>query len=506
MSDVFLALMSGAAGFSKLVVVKRLEPLLAKDAEFLSMFLDEARLAARLNHPNVVQTLEVGFAHERYFLAMEYLDGQPLNRILRKVFQNVDLDLPSQLRILSDTLCGLHYAHELRDFDGTPLEVVHRDVSPQNVFVTYEGQVKVVDFGVAKAAVRTSDSRSGMIKGKIAYMAPEQALGQACDRRADIFSLGIMLWEIAARRRMWKGKSVPQILRELVAGELPQLGSVAPETHPALLAICARATAHDPDDRFASAAEFRAELDLLIEQLEPKSGRDLGSQLRRLFAEERARVQDLIEHQLGHLRLGSDTTPTGIYEQLPRLDESEPPLSGPPTLRPAALALGHGFYHHGSDASAYSMQLSSIRPEHLGVSSPGRKRAIALSVGLGLVALLGAFALVSALPEKATTAEALPATRAPAAQGGVDLAPAPALTAALVPQGSRAPAAELALQPSPEAARQIRPAAGREQAPARESALPRVRHFRDADEGPLQRSPGRRRAPRHLDKEDPWSE
>ena len=191
---------------------------------------------------------------------------------------------------------------------------MHRDVSPQNVFVTYDGQVKVVDFGVAKAAVRSSERRSGMIKGKVAYMAPEQALGKPIDRRADIFSLGVMLWEIAARRRMWKGFSVPQIVRELVAGRSSAAGRVAPETLPALQAICERATAHEPSERFESAAEFRTELELLLEQLEPKSGRDVGGQLLRLCSlEERTRVQSLIENQLGHLRLGTDSTPTSVY-------------------------------------------------------------------------------------------------------------------------------------------------------------------------------------------------
>src|SRR5262245_17105669 len=205
MADVLLAMMQGAAGFRKLVVLKRLRPNLADDAELLAMFSDEARLAARLNHPNVVQTYEVGYDAGRHFIAMEWLDGQPLHRLLKAAWAYDALPLDVHLFILCEALRGLHYAHELQDFDGTRLEVVHRDVSPQNVFLTYEGQVKLVDFGVAKAHARSTDTQVGVVKGKVAYMAPEQALGCPVDRRADVFSVGVMLWEAVARRRLWRG-------------------------------------------------------------------------------------------------------------------------------------------------------------------------------------------------------------------------------------------------------------------------------------------------------------
>src|SRR6185437_1077783 len=177
MAEVYLAVVRGPAGFNKLVVIKQIRPQLAEDPEFLGMFLDEARLAARLSHPNVVQTNEVGQEGNRYFIAMEYLEGQPLNRILHRLQKSGGLPLGLHIKILSDVLAGLHHAHELADYDGTALEVVHRDVTPHNVFVTYEGQVKVVDFGIAKAAGRAGETRHGVIKGKAPYMAPEQAAG-----------------------------------------------------------------------------------------------------------------------------------------------------------------------------------------------------------------------------------------------------------------------------------------------------------------------------------------
>lgn len=163
MAEVFLAVIQGPAGFSKLVVLKELRPELSSEPEFLSMFLDEARLAARLQHPNVVQTNEVGHEGSRHFIAMEYLDGQPLSRVLSRM--RGQLPLPLHLRVLSETLAALHYAHELRDFDGTPLAVVHRDVTPHNVFVTYDGEVKLVDFGIAKATDSSTETRTGVLKG-----------------------------------------------------------------------------------------------------------------------------------------------------------------------------------------------------------------------------------------------------------------------------------------------------------------------------------------------------
>src|SRR6185437_8026107 len=222
MAEVYLAVVRGPAGFNKLVVIKQIRPQLAEDPEFLAMFLDEARLAARLSHPNVVQTNEVGQEGSRYFIAMEYLEGQPLNRVLHRVQKTGGIPLALHVKILSDVLGGLHHAHELADFDGTPLEVVHRDVTPHNVFITYDGQVKVVDFGIAKALNSSAETRTGVLKGKVAYMAPEQARGERCDRRADVFSVGVMLWEAATGRRLWKGVPDITILQRLLAGDIPR--------------------------------------------------------------------------------------------------------------------------------------------------------------------------------------------------------------------------------------------------------------------------------------------
>lgn len=201
MADVFLAVGRGPAGFNKLVVVKRLRDNVASGATFRDMFLDEARLAARLNHPNVVQTYEVFEDEGAFFITMEYLEGQPLSRITREGNRRGMRFQPQiHARIISDVLCGLQYAHDARDFDGAPLQIVHRDVSPQNIFVTYNGQIKVVDFGIAKAELSSSKTQVGSFKGKAAYMAPEQLEGGVIDRRVDVFTTGIVLWELSSAR------------------------------------------------------------------------------------------------------------------------------------------------------------------------------------------------------------------------------------------------------------------------------------------------------------------
>src|SRR5215510_881712 len=178
MGVVYLAMVQGPGGFNKLVVVKELKPELVEEPTFLTMFLDEARLAARLSHPNIVQTNEVGSDGNRCFMAMDYLDGRGLDRVRRRAHATgQDLSLPIHLRVICDMLAGLQYAHTLADFDGTPLAIVHRDVSPQNVFVTFDGHVKLLDFGIAKAVDSLHETRVGVLKGKVSYMSPEQARG-----------------------------------------------------------------------------------------------------------------------------------------------------------------------------------------------------------------------------------------------------------------------------------------------------------------------------------------
>ncbi|HVH42087.1 MAG TPA: serine/threonine-protein kinase [Labilithrix sp.] len=298
MADVYLAITSqGAAYFSKLVVIKRMKEHLVHDVEFMTMFVDEARIAARLNHPNLVQTLEVGESNGQHFLTMEYLDGQPLHRILNRA--RADFPTMTYLALLTDVLEGMHYAHELKDFDGTPLNIVHRDVTPHNIFVVYEGQVKVVDFGIAKAAGRMSETRHGVIKGKVAYMAPEQAMGQLVDRRVDVFAIGVMIFEAATRRRMWKGMKEEDIVRALIAGKIPAPKDVDPTVDDELNRICLRALEFSPDKRYPTAAALQEDLVAYLHTKGPRpSSRELGNFVAGLFADKRALTSSIIERQL----------------------------------------------------------------------------------------------------------------------------------------------------------------------------------------------------------------
>jgi len=312
MAEVFLAVASGPAGFNKLVVIKQIRAELADDPEFLNMFLDEARLAARLSHPNVVQTNEVGHVGNRYFIAMEYLDGQPLNRVLQRFKRdNAGLPMGMHLRILIDVLAGLHHAHELADYDGTPLEVVHRDVSPHNVFVTYEGQIKVVDFGIAKAMNSSSETRAGVIKGKVAYMSPEQARGDKVDRRSDIFAVGVMLWEAMTGQRLWKGLTDVAMLHRIIKGDIPSPKTIKGDLPEKMVEICMKALSPVREERFESAADFQSALeDHLNETGERVSVRDIGKLVAKTFDQDRVRIKSVIEAQIKKSATSTTTLPS----------------------------------------------------------------------------------------------------------------------------------------------------------------------------------------------------
>ncbi len=321
MAHIHLALMAGVAGFNKLLVIKALrEDLAASTDDFVTMFLDEARLAARLNHPNIVQSYEVGQAEGRFFIAMEYLEGQAMKTIERRLSPG-GLPLTMQLRILSDVAKGLHYAHSLSGFDGEHLGVVHRDVSPHNVLLTYDGQVKLLDFGIAKAANAMHLTKVGVIKGKADYIAPEQIRGDDVDCRADIFSLGVMLWEALAGRRFAGGPDIAEVAKmhnRLTGGEA-QLRAVNPEVPERLAQICDRATALDPANRQRTALELSREIDdyLADAALHP-SPRQLAELIEPPFHRERAQLRKLIDAQM-KLALDPETSFESTTGSLPLL-------------------------------------------------------------------------------------------------------------------------------------------------------------------------------------------
>jgi serine/threonine protein kinase len=318
-ANVYLAVARGPSDFNKLVVLKVLRSELADESEFRQMFMSEARLSARLNHPNVVQTNEIFQVTGRPIIVMEYLEGQPLSRIIARSKDPQhgarELPLAMHLRILIDVLNGLHYSHELTDYDGTPLCVVHRDMTPQNVFVSYDGRVCVLDFGIAKLTGGTQDTQTGVgvVKGKLRYMPAEQLLATNIDRRADIFAVGVMLWEALTGDKMWRGLSDGAIINHVINGRITPPRELKPDLPEELERICMKALAFDREDRYASAAELEADLERFLGSDVP-SNRTIGKLVNELFSDDRAQLRSLIERQLGSL--GSHTPNLAALNEL----------------------------------------------------------------------------------------------------------------------------------------------------------------------------------------------
>jgi serine/threonine-protein kinase len=300
-ANVYLAVARGPSGFNKLVVLKFLKSELAVESEFRRMFLNEARLAARLNHPNVVQTNEVFEEDGRPIIVMEYLEGAALSRIVSRAReQGQPIPMAMHLRIICDALSGLHYSHELRDYDGTPLGVVHRDMTPQNVFVSFDGKVTLLDFGIAKLTGAIAETQTGVLKGKLRYMPPEQIMGELVDRRTDIFAVGVMIWEAVTREKMWRGLADATVMHNIVNGVIPSPRSVRPDVPQRLEQICMKALATDAKNRYATAAELQLDIEEWLSG-NTVTNRTIGQFVSAVFGDVRARTRDLIERQLAHL-------------------------------------------------------------------------------------------------------------------------------------------------------------------------------------------------------------
>ncbi|WP_437897533.1 protein kinase domain-containing protein [Sorangium sp. So ce124] len=405
MADVFLAVSRGPGSFNKLVVVKCLRVGMADDPRYVLMFLDEAKLSARLNHPNVVQTYEIGGESGGYFIVMEYLEGQPLKDVVRAVVSGcpgaASFTRGAWVRTIVEALRGLHYAHELADFDGGLLGVVHRDVSPHNIFITYDGAVKIVDFGVAKAALNDAHTESGTFKGKMAYAAPEQAMASAdVDRRADIFAIGIVLWELLAMRRLFDGDHVA-VMHQLLTRDIPRLSTVVPDIDPALDEIVARALQRDPDRRFATAQEMGDALESYLRA----SGEDvrteqLGANVLEMFAESRALVRQQVTAQfeyLSSLDVAGDIQRASMVGEFPRASMV---MGMNRSMWPSATAAGLPLLSDNSHSlpANHQHEPTAVDPGSLGATvgraSSWRQRGY-LASALGVVALLaaGAFAM-----------------------------------------------------------------------------------------------------------------
>jgi serine/threonine-protein kinase len=279
MAEVFRAESEGLQGFKKQVAIKRVLPHLSEKKKFISMFLDEARLSAQLSHSNCVQVFDIGVGDNAYFIVMEFVEGANLKAIA-EALKKKGREFPVQCAaFIAHEICkGLSYAHEMHDANGTPLYIVHRDMSPPNVLVTKFGEVKIVDFGLAKANTQLEKSEPGIIKGKFSYLSPEAAMGQEVDARTDIFAVGIILWELLAGQRLFLGETDFQTVKKVQQAVVPPISQINRRVPPELERIVSRTLARDPAQRYQTARELAQDLSkFLFAYAQPVSSYDIAS-------------------------------------------------------------------------------------------------------------------------------------------------------------------------------------------------------------------------------------
>ena len=299
MAEILLARLAGPSGFMRPVVIKRILPHLAQKKDFVDMFLDEARIVAGIRHPNVVQVTELGHETGELFLAMEYLEGESTSGLMRRMqVRGERLDLTLACYIVAEACAGLHAAHELADENGNKLDIVHRDVTPHNVFIGYKGTIKVLDFGIATASNRIAQTEAGQFKGKLEYASPEQCKGAVLDRRSDIFALGTILWELTTGKRLFKRPNALDMQRAICELPIPAPGSIAvdfpyPEE---LTAITMKAIARKRRERYQTALELRHDLLVAMRKLSARIApeEDLSVVMNRLFEERIEEKADML--------------------------------------------------------------------------------------------------------------------------------------------------------------------------------------------------------------------
>ena len=507
MGEVFLAMTRGGLGVRKLNVIKRLRHFAEDDQRehAQQMFLNEARVATLLNHPNVVQTYDVGIEDGRMYLVMEYLEGQSLHALYKHQSGGERrVDDRIILKMISDTLFGLHYAHELCDYDGKPLNIVHRDLSPHNIIITYEGVAKIVDFGIAKTSVSTK-TELGVIKGKFAYMAPEQAGDGPVDRRADVFVMGIGLWELLSGQRLVARRNDLQTITRLLNDDFQTLSSVRPDIDPTLNAIVMKALHKDPSLRYQSALEMREALEnCLAARFRPVRQEELGKCVTDLFKEDRAAIQQRIQECVAAALEDPDP------DQLPTLrgpHETTPSFNRRNDLSSSG---SNKFYVSQSTNDVPTGTTAAIAQ----AATPARPtRSAAMAATVVVLMAVGAYLGMRDRDAPPVTASAQPpalintgtAVEAPAAPAPVANAPVvptmpAALTAAPAPATAPAPEPPPASEPTTAAAAPDKPAregaSGESRRPVREShsAKRRAREeasppaaSRDAQAAPHQR-------------------
>ena len=326
MAELFRAKITSVEGFEKLVAIKKILPNLTQDSNLVNMFIDEAKLAAMLTHQNIVQIYDLGSMEGVYFIAMEYIHGKDM-RVLSNKSKEKGLPLPLEyaLHITSRICSGLDYSHNLKDFQGNPLKLIHRDISPQNILVTYEGEVKIVDFGIAKVARKTADTREGLIKGKVAYMSPEQAAGKTIDHRSDIFSAGILLYEMITGVRMFEGADL-NVLDRVRKADFQTAETIVADLPAEVSEILRRALAKTPSRRYKSCVAMLADLEECLSSFTVRPRAEgLSHYMKALFAEEiAAEAAALLKIEAEVFSLKEEGASDGKTKTLHILEHIEP--------------------------------------------------------------------------------------------------------------------------------------------------------------------------------------
>jgi len=480
MADVYLGIAHGPSGVRKLVVVKCMRAGSEIDGALAQMFLDEGRVAALLSHANVVHTYEVGHGDDGSYIVMEYLHGQALSAIQRAA---KPLAPRLSARIVADALAGLHYVHELRDLDGTPLAIVHRDLSPPNIFVTHDGVVKLVDFGIAKTAIATrASTEAGIVKGKLAYMAPEQTSSGVVDRRADIYAMGVVLWELLAGRRLVEDLSPVSIVRHTLHGSTPLVSTVRAEVDPALDRIAERALRRAPEERYSTALEMREDLEQFLARGSAIGAKELGQLMATHFSAQREQRERQIQSWVAaftpqqpalelaaesELRAGGETS--GLAPLADRISE---PLPEEPRSRLAPRQSQPRFVRGALIVGALLLALTSFAflvnrgrgSAHVEAAELGATAAIATRVADATASPLEVAAHPSLAADPEPEPSSAPANAAaPSAKSSVQRRAFPA------PKGTRLPEFAAPRSPTPTVESNPTP-------PAKSKATPELEH------------------------------
>ncbi len=367
MATVHIGRLLGPVGFARTIAIKRLHPQYAKDPEFVSMFLDEARLAARIQHPNVCATLDVVATQGELFLVMEYLQGETLSRMIRAMRNRAEqIDPRIAVSIIAQTLHGLHAAHEAKSERGEVLNIVHRDISPQNILVGRDGITKVLDFGVAKAAGRFHTTREGNVKGKLPYMSPEQLRGHPIDRQTDVYAAAVCMWETLTGRKLFKGDNEGSVLEQVLFGAIDPPSRWAPNVPESLDALVMRGLDRDKTKRFLTAREFAMALERTLPPALASDTGDWVEHVAGMVLHERA-------ERIAEIESVTDSVPSaGLTEVMSGLDAASSAVPSPP---------------NSGNLAGISSQVSSISVAASENPFQNHRRQLPLFLVLGALAL-----------------------------------------------------------------------------------------------------------------------